>query len=425
MESTSLIAANEYEVQWLNYHYNPGTQKFHHNIDRDLHCFVAWTEAKPMVPEIREELSSRFKIVCDLEFAWSREHLAENTYRLYELPIRLDGKDFYKDERLKKTGDGNFHFFAVEDKDPAYVYDQSVSGNLELVNPKVVEVKRLFRKRLGLNRVHSSNNIEEFYTQAALILGPEMLTELLNGKEIIESEILHKDLEGCGGWKNLRQLFTLLNIGADYLVLRNFESLPDNPEDDIDFLTRDYQKLASLANLKQKVKENRPYKGVLQVGDQELPVDIRFIGDGYYDAVWEKEMLERKIRSESFYIPRADDHFFSLIYHARIHKVKVREDYYSRLESLAQQIGYEQFEKHILDSDEQTGKLLGGYMTANGYRYESPIDPGVKENKPVIAYLPGKMDISRKEKVKVFKSVKIVIKKLLPQGVVEYFRKRS
>jgi hypothetical protein len=136
------------------------------------------------------------------------------------------------------------------------------------------------------------------------------------------------------------------------------------------------------------------------VADQNIPADIRFVGDGYYPAVWQKDMLERKRQISGFYVPRQDDYFFSLFYHCKIHKKQVKQKYKNLLAALAQEMRFDWFDAGAVDDDEAAQKLLAGYMNANHYFYESPIDKGVGENKKIIADLPRIKNFGKKGKIR-------------------------
>jgi hypothetical protein len=54
-------------------------------------------------------------------------------------------------------------------------------------------------------------------------------------------------------------------------------------------------------------------------------VDIRFLGDNYFDPRWEQDMLDRRQLHEDgyFYVPSNEDVVASFAYHALVHKNKL------------------------------------------------------------------------------------------------------
>ena len=63
----------------------------------------------------------------------------------------------------------------------------------------------------------------------------------------------------------------------------------------------------------------------INIGDIEIPFDIRYIGDNYIDSNWEKDILNRRVthllkNNLTIYIPNKSDELYSLIYNIIIQK---------------------------------------------------------------------------------------------------------
>lgn len=372
--------------------YHQFNNKFRHNLECDFGCIAIWKSGRPYVDKIRDLLSSQFTIIFESEIEWSAKHFHMNAQRLYESPIYVDDKqDEIHSSHSDKIGDHKFVAFIVRDFNPHYTYARSVSGKVEMSNINIVNVKYNIRDWISADTgvkyaVHSTNNIHEFFFQVPLLLGAERFIRLLNGETLIES-FIKKDLEGADGWRNYHDLFEILNLTTNYLVQRGFETLPDeNPELDIDFLTDNHQRLASALGALQNKKQL--YKGTVKVNEQNISLDMRFVGDKYYDVIWEKEMLQKKYLRNGVYIPRPDDYFFSLLFHAKIHKVTSKFKYAVILENLAKSLNFDWYKKEYLENDQRIGEILRGFYQSHGYYYEQPIDKGVFKNKRIIQYLP-------------------------------------
>src|SRR5699024_6306118 len=110
-------------------------------------------------------------------------------------------------------------------------------------------------------------------------------------------------------------------------------------DDDIDLICDSLKKFVSSSNAIKRGSGISAYQTVVQ--GQKIPLDIRYIGDQYYDPNWENDMLNRMIYKES-YVPilRDDDYFFSLLYHAKIQKREVKSEYVPRLIQLSEKIGF-------------------------------------------------------------------------------------
>jgi hypothetical protein len=377
---------------------------FVHNQANDFACFALWESARPFADKIREYLSSTFEILLETEVKWSEEHFHNNASRLYEFPIYsniLTEKE--NSSYAKKIGDKEFIFFVVKDTNPDYSYAMSVSKKIELSNLNIVRAKYTFRdwvteKSNVKYAIHSSNNIYEFLFQTPLILGVNLFNDLLDGNKPIIPKI-SKDLEGANGWSSWKELFDVLNITNNYLILRNFEGLPyKNFDKDIDMLTDNYQRVASAIGAQQSTKKN--YKASVIIENARVPFDIRFVGDKYYDCSWQKDMLESKVNIDGVNVPRSDHHFFSLLYHCRVQKQEVKEKYFDILKKLSKELNFNWYSDTVLKDDSVCGELLDGFLKANNYYYENPIDNQVYKNKNIIKFLPNLNSIKVRESTK-------------------------
>ena len=349
----------------------------------DYACFAIWNAALSKQSEIVADLAKNFDLIGDFEIHWSDQNYARNIARLYE---RTSGSEEFSGYD-NKIGPPPFRLLIVRDPKPKYTWKQSVSGAIEPTNEAVVAAKYRYRGWFEKKyQIHSSNNISEFLIQIALLLGPDLAHDVLSAPHCV-TEVLHRDLEGANGWESWRHLFSVLNFGCNYLVLRNFEGLPDRLEDgDIDFQCDNFQRLASAANMTQK--QDRPFKGGVNVAGNTVSVDIRYVGDGYYPAVWQHEMLRRRRMVAGFYAPAEDDLFFSLLYHVKIQKPLVKPKYHPELAELAQALRFDWFDPAMLEDDEKCGRALAGYLRARRLNYVQPVDRGVFANGAVIQALP-------------------------------------
>lgn len=126
--------------------------------------------------------------------------------------------------------------------------------------------------------------------------------------------------------KNLRQFFSYLNdISFQYVVLRNWENLPDSVElgdhSDLDLLVYDFEHFKEIFP---EAKSEYPYPRVrhkLTVGEEYIFMDVRHLGDGYYPADFEKAVLDTRVWNENgFYTPNPVHFRLAVAYHAVHHK---------------------------------------------------------------------------------------------------------
>ena len=142
-------------------------------------------------------------------------------------------------------------------------------------------------------------------------------------------------------WGSFKEFFDVLNKECKYLVLRNYRDITDEGKaggehEDIDFLCDDAARFIAVCGCEpRKSAKDRIHQKIL-VGGKVIPVDIRYVGDGYYDPAWEADMLKRRrLYDERMYIMDETDEYYSLVYHAVIQKNTVSEDYAARLAKMA------------------------------------------------------------------------------------------
>lgn len=389
----------------------------------ELGLLAVWKDARPYEKEIELEILNSFKLIQKIEINWTNENFYMNSCRLYETPFSSNDIQVQSGKgHTKKIGSPNFLIYIIQDENPNYRYVPSVSGSIELCNTNIVSLKEKLRTHVyertkELYSIHSTNNFNEFCFQAPLLLGLENSSDFIEGENISLNKTFKSDLIGADGWNSYRDLFKALNATCSYVVLRGFEHLPEkNPEKDLDLLTDDYQKLASVIGMDQV--NSKPYKGSVLIAGQKVSVDIRYIGDHYFDTRFQINVLSNRQLKKGIYVPRDDDYFFSLLYHCKVHKQEVKHLYFEVLDKLAKNLNLDWFDEIESLNDKNTSKILNGYYRAHGYVYESPIDKDVFENKKIIKHLP-----SHEEKLKFKTQLKNVFRKIIPEVLLLQRRK--
>ena len=190
-----------------------------------------------------------------------------------------------------------------------------------------------------------------------------------------------------GSFPDIQSFIDALNhSGVAYLVLRNYENMlsPELYMDghgDIDLLCADSRLLAEKVGAKtytHKVREvcdDGVHYYVLIAG-QQVSLDLRFVGDGYYCKKWQQEMLDRRVLKDGFYVMSEQDYLYSLIHHAILQKRSFSNEYRSRLTEMCNRL-------HVImkdDSAQSFIQLLESYMAEHGYTYVYPRDTFVPLN---------------------------------------------
>lgn len=174
-------------------------------------------------------------------------------------------------------------------------------------------------------------------------------------------------------FNDIFSFFELINSVCKYIVLRNFEDFPEilttSEHPDIDILCENAKQVASKLSLENSQNYNDYVHYHIAINGKDIDVDLREIGDGYYDSTWEKKILNNRVFSnKGFYVPDDTDYFYSLLYHALIQKKKLSDDYRQRLGVMARNVnvglisvGYDN---------------LNEFIRQNGYKYTYPKNPG-------------------------------------------------
>lgn len=407
----------EYVKGVVRYQLNNCSGAFSHNLERDLHLFILWEHGRGHENLVRDYISAKFLLLAEYHILWSKDKVNENFLRLYKA---IDGGVISKKSR--QVGEGEFICFVVEDQSPEYRYRQNVSGTIELVNTKVLHCKRSLREISGGYYIHSSSGPEEFYEQMALLLGP---SELRQVHDVSDGQCLRRDicsdLSGAQGWNDFSEMFDVLRYCSQYVILRNFEFLPDKffeNDKDVDMLCDSVSDTLAAINGRAVKSRKGVCKSVVSVSGISVPFDIRFLGDNYYDMRWQKHILSsRELTEKAVFAPRQDDYFFSLLYHAALQKRTMKDIYKERLTGLARMLQFDFLHPDTFTDERKIAAVLEGFLKASGYVYVAPVDSGVFCNYRILRHIDS--SVGGKDKKVIEKLVAI----LVPRKIVMLFPK--
>ena len=179
-------------------------------------------------------------------------------------------------------------------------------------------------------------------------------------------------------WHSIEEIFTTLNnCGCNYIVMRNFEGFMTGQvlldgHDDIDLLCDNPQKVCKILNTKRRFLFPTVNSYYIQYNNSTVQIDIRFVGDGYYDMEWQKDMLKHKtLVASNIYVMDHQNYFYSLIYHATIQKHFLSEEYLKKLVEMSYRLGMN------CNSKEELMKTLFCFMKKRKYFVTMPCDPGI------------------------------------------------
>ncbi|MCR4651623.1 MAG: hypothetical protein K5662_07675 [Lachnospiraceae bacterium] len=167
-------------------------------------------------------------------------------------------------------------------------------------------------------------------------------------------------------WNSIiEMLCSLNNYKCNTMVLRNYELFSNNKlislHEDIDMLCDDSDMVINALSATCRINDSDKIHLNVLIAGALVPLDLRVVGDSYYDEQWENDLLKRRvITKEGYYIPNPIDYIYSLMYHGLFHKSELKKEYVDRILLLAEESGLE-------IKKEDFPIMLKDYMNKNGY----------------------------------------------------------
>ena len=353
------------------------------NMEKELHLFIIWENARYKQNEILDDIKKDLKILNVYDIEWSKESFSNNLTRFYgtNLPVG-SAKEVH-------CGNGKFLLVIVQDLNPRYE-DRETSKGKKSVNINMFDKKTKYRELTGGgHRVHATDNQKETNHDLTLLLGKNVNDYISeNSENEWDGNVISfsNDLIGCQSWKNAGEMFYALNNCANYAILRNYESLPEeiyvNEHNDIDLICESMIEVAYILNAKPMHQESYRVQHQAKVEDKIAYFDLRNLGDDYYYRPLEEKMLENRIYNEKgFYVLDKENYFYTLLYHALIQKPEFKQDYKKKLMDM-------NIENVDMETTlEEYGNILKKWMIKNEYIALEPIDKTVYFNKETVEYL--------------------------------------
>ena len=347
----------------------------------EFHLFIIWEQARNAHDRIVDDLANNFQIAGAYTIVWSKSRFSVNLTRLYGTHLPNNSR---KEEHC---GNGPFQLYVVIDKNPRYE-ERVTSNGKSIVNKNTFDAKMRYREWTGGgHKIHATNSIEEFNHDIVLLLGRDASDNFLNGNlgNWDGSAInLHHDLAGARGWQSLPEFLSTLELAVNYVVLRNYECMPGQygqaAHGDIDVLSKNFDDFFYVSGGSRVFKQKYRVQVRIPIGGEQVQFDIRSVGDGYYDRQWQADILSRRILQKGgFYTPSLEDYFYSLLYHAAVHKFFISKDYSKKLAVLAQQLEIDLAPKDFQDRL-KVKLLLTNFLRKREYEFSDPKDLSVLYN---------------------------------------------
>ena len=272
-------------------------------------------------------------------------------------------KLFNCNDVIYKNFNGNstqlFRINLLNQSEEILTYNQ---GNVFSCDLSLLNLIDFLNNALGENHFLITHSVNQFNAISSLIP---------NFGENDKKNSIIQNLVGEKTWDSFQDLISTLNRSCKWVVLRNFEELIDspifNPGDDIDILCDDITFFTTVMNAKKRHGGRCSY--YVSVKNQNIPLDIRFVGDKYFDPVWASEMLKRKTVHHTIPVLSKYDYFFSLLYHSKLQKREVKKIYIERLDKLSKELNFMNLSNQFVLDDSLCSKILNAFFNSNKYKY--------------------------------------------------------
>lgn len=121
-------------------------------------------------------------------------------------------------------------------------------------------------------------------------------------------------------WDTVNQFIEELNK-IEYVILRGpFRIDGIHEGEDLDILCRDEKVIAKKINLSPLNNNTRCFNYFTVINHKRILIDVRVIGDGYYDNKWANTMLmERKLKNGLYRLDELN-YKYATLYHCLMHK---------------------------------------------------------------------------------------------------------
>lgn len=357
---------------------------------REVGLVAIWPRWRQHAAEILEYLDERFSLLDAVGILWSPELAAENFARFHRDRVMPPYGSAFTDslglgETVVVAFTGSTSHTPDGRSDTPDRRDRLTQSSSDLL-----------RRWPGAEGIYVADGPQRAESDYRLLIDSSIHSLTADNWSGTLRQV-HQDLAGAHGWRDVRQMFEVLNTGKEYVVLRNFEGLVDlsalTDHGDIDILVSDYHDALHLLNARSRLGHVPRWGGRfdVQIGGRSVICDIRFPGDGYYDARWALELLAtRRLHADGFFVPEPEQYLDTLLYHAVAQKPFLAADYRSRLAAMARALARDGWDEDTLASRSAAFSLLAAVVKGRGFDITRPKDPTVYFNHRVRGVkLPG------------------------------------
>jgi hypothetical protein len=279
----------------------------------EIHLFLIWSKALHAADSILADLDAMFERMDAADVAWSRELFLQNIARFYTTQLPPGS---YKE---RECGTGPFRVIIVKDSMP--VYEQRLtSKGWALVNARVFDARARYRGWTGGgHKIHASITEAEAYRDLRLLFDIDA-NEYKHSRPNHQTTKIRRvecDLVGSSGWDSIQQLMNALNAVTPCVIPFGIDSLDSSHAvgSPITMLVADRWDAVMIANGRaRKTRLHGRLTYDVDVADRRLWLDLRQVGEGYFDPAWERAMLSGRVEVNGWPLAAPEDRQYALLY---------------------------------------------------------------------------------------------------------------
>ena len=346
----------------------------------EIQLFVLWPRALSRANQILHDIRDQFLVRDVLRVEWSRAHFARNLTRFYGQVLPRGS------HKERHCGVGPFLVIVVEDREPTYETRRVTSGALESANAKMVDSKQRYRDWTGGgHRVHGTLHPSEADHDLFLLLGRRAAYyEATSGSEWGGSiEHWPRELLGATGWRSIDELLEAIDVTMEYVVLDGLDGTTTSPDgsETLALLAEDRWWAASIANARSLDRWRESGCHAVRIAGRTVPLELREIGDGYFDAEWQRAVLRNRVRHPSGpFVPASIDQLYLALYRGLVHHAELPV---GLAESLVERARHASLPAADFSNPVAAKAVLDNFLATRGYRYVYPRDRAVAFNAEV------------------------------------------
>ena len=338
-----------------------------------LYNFIIWEKSRKKADIVLDDIKKKFVVREVYDVIWDKKYSIDNLKRFY-------GSLSTAQQKADMTGAGPFLLILATDPNPKFKKEKTLLNDTRIINLNVYNAKMLYREWIDNEyAVHGSLSDKETNHDLILLLNKNVqkLLTVLPKKWDGSIKKLESNLIGYDGWDDMKQLFSILNVANNYVILRNFENFPEKISRDVDILAENLEIIPVInaeTDSPRTINTTSDTMFHIQIGlnvkinNKTVSFDLRVVGDSYYDDKWSQDILKRRVLNPNgFYTPCKEDYFYTLLYHAIFHKGMISDRYNKILVDLATELEIKEISEDFFYDFKKSKDFLKKYMRRMGY----------------------------------------------------------